>query len=288
MKLTVLEAYTQKVDAGIMFSSAPKSKWQHWVEHDANNLTPLSCRSLLLEAAGCKVLFEAGLGFLPDAATKEQQQAPHGLQKSLEALNIGCDEVDFVFLSHLHFDHAAAVLAEPCDPNSFELIFPKAQFIVGAAQFAHAEHPHAFDRHLFLPQLCPALKNSKRLFLLNGRLPQGMPPGVGFFCTQGHTPGQVHAVICAESTPSNKDLRFLVFCADLVPGLHWVPETRTMGFDHMPCQLISEKQILLKHCRKHKGFLFFTHDPKYLGCWVEDQDRLAPTNAIPSEFQLER
>jgi glyoxylase-like metal-dependent hydrolase (beta-lactamase superfamily II) len=53
----------------------------------------------------------------------------------------------------------------------------------------------------------------------------------------------------------------VVFCADLIPGRHWVHLPITMGYDRWPEKLIDEKRQFLEDKLARGVRLFFTHDP---------------------------
>jgi glyoxylase-like metal-dependent hydrolase (beta-lactamase superfamily II) len=53
----------------------------------------------------------------------------------------------------------------------------------------------------------------------------------------------------------------VVFAADLIPGLPWLNQAITMGYDRFPEQVIDEKSLLLRRVAAEGLWLAYTHDP---------------------------
>lgn len=239
-----------------MYGNAPKALWQRWSPPDEQNRITLACRALLVEDNEQRVLCEAGIGMFFAPELRERfgvEGTTHRLIDSLAAHGLSPDDIDVVVLSHLHFDHAGGLL------SSFEqgasLLFSRAQFVVGAAAWARALHPHARDRASFIPTLNEQLSASGRLHVLDGPRSDLLGPAWTFSTTNGHTPGLLHAELATPEGP-------LAFASDLVPGVPWVHAPITMGYDRFPETLIDEKTVFLSDLSERGGRLFFTHDPE--------------------------
>jgi len=114
---------------------------------------------------------------------------------SLHKLGFKPDDIDVVVLSHLHFDHAGGMLTSWQEDKDPELIFDKAQYLVGADHWQRALNPHPRDRASFIPILHELFKNSGRLQLVEDSHHQLLGDAVTFSFTNGHTPGLMHAQV---------------------------------------------------------------------------------------------
>jgi glyoxylase-like metal-dependent hydrolase (beta-lactamase superfamily II) len=178
------------------------------------------------------------------------------LLASLAELGLSDRDIDVVVLSHLHFDHAGGLLAPFRAGSQSELLFPRAQFVVGRTAFERAEHPHLRDRASYIPELPELLRASGRLRLIDSQtdVRDLLGERVRFEETLGHTPGMLHARVAGKAAR-------LFFAADLVPGRAWVHLPITMGYDRYPEHLIDEKSALFSDFAARGEYLFFTHDP---------------------------
>ena len=280
---------SQKLDGGAMFGHTPKALWQKWAEPDERNRIDLQCRALLLETGDIKVLFETGIGCFmePKLADRFGVQTPssHRLMKNLENLDVAPGQIDWVVLSHLHFDHAGGLLSsysEIQDGND-QLLFPNARYVVSREAFARAEHPHPRDKGSFIPGLAEKLKRSGRLYITDeNRKSPVLPEQIDLLFSHGHTPGQMHTLIHGSKQK-------LFFTGDLIPGRSWIHLPIAMGYDRFPEKTVDEKKLMLERALKEKWLLFYTHDP-HIGCSKIEKDengRWIPVDLIAHPKRIE-
>jgi glyoxylase-like metal-dependent hydrolase (beta-lactamase superfamily II) len=262
-KIYAVEGNTQWLDGGSMFGNVPRALWERWVEVDDRNRIKLSCRALLIQEAGKNILCETGIGAFFDPKLADRfgvEESNHALRDNLEALGIPHDKIDFVIMSHLHFDHAGGLLPTYAEIQSgqTELLFPNAKYVVGQGSLERAENPHFRDRASYIPGLVEQLKESGRMVVVdeNGAidLPE-LSDRFSFRFSHGHTPGQMHTVF-------RGDQKTICFVGDLIPGCPWVHLPITMGYDRFPEKLIDEKQELYQSAEPEGWLLFYTHDAK--------------------------
>lgn len=270
MKLYAVEGNSQKLDGGAMFGNAPKALWQRWIVPDEINRIPMACRCLLMQTAdGRNILFEAGIGNFFEPALKERYGVVESnpcLLDNLASLGVRHDDIDFVVLSHLHFDHAGGLLSGWQENRAPELLFPNAHYLVSAMQWQQSCHPHYRDRASFIPELNTLLEQSGRMVVVDDANAATVLPGIVFRFSHGHTPGLMLSEILTPSGP-------LVFCSDLIPGRFWVHLPICMGYDRFPELLIDEKKQLLEYLLPRHGRLFFTHDHQAVCASVMQDER---------------
>ena len=274
-----VEGNGQCLDGGAMFGHVPRGLWSRWEKPDQEGRIRLACRALLIETENLKILCETGIGafFEPKLAERYgvQNAQSHELLKNLNKLGITEEEIDYVILSHLHFDHAGGLLPsykKICEGKK-DLCFPKARYVVGKRAFERACRPHVRDKASFIPGLTQQLKESGRLTIVEGEnfpggenFPEGenfpgreKPPEslancMSFVFTEGHTPGQMH--ILFQDPKGQK----IFFASDLIPGKAWAHLPVTMGYDRYPEKLIEEKQNIYEQAERENWTIFFTHD----------------------------
>jgi glyoxylase-like metal-dependent hydrolase (beta-lactamase superfamily II) len=259
LRVTAVEGNLQRLDGGAMFGNAPRTVWEKWIAPDSLGRIPLNCRSMLLECDGEKILCETGIGNFFEPKLAERYgivDSGHRLIENLNQLGIDHSEIDFVILSHLHFDHAGGLLPSwkdrQCGGDS--LLFPKAKYVVSRTAFERAKAPHPRDRASFIPELPDLLERSGRLLLINDcERGEKLPSFISFIYSHGHTPGHMHTVAHANG-------KSIVFAGDLIPGKAWVHLPITMGYDRFAEQVIDEKKAFYTKFANEDSFVFFTHD----------------------------
>lgn len=256
--LTSLIGNSQKLDGGAMFGNVPKALWSNWAIPDENNKISLACRALLIEDNQKLILLETGIGAFFDPKLKERYgvvETEHVLLNSLNQLDLSDKDIDFVILSHLHFDHAGGLLSAWQENKIPELLFPNAKYITSKIAWERAIHPHSRDKASFMPEIIEFLQLSNRLVVIDTEETNLLGKDYKFFYTDGHTPGMMHTEVKGENASC-------FFAADLIPGINWVHLPVTMGYDRFPEKLIDEKKTILDHAMKDKVKIFYTHDPE--------------------------
>ncbi|MEQ8274825.1 MAG: MBL fold metallo-hydrolase [Deltaproteobacteria bacterium] len=271
---------SQKLDGGAMFGNAPRAMWANWAPPDELNRIDLFTRALLVREPSRNILFETGIGAFFEPKLKERfgvVEDEHVLLNSLEAAGLSHEDIDVVVLSHLHFDHAGGLLAAYEEGAPHRLLFPNAQFVVGAEAYARAKKPHARDRASFIDDLPQLLEDSGRLEIVEGTTSETLGDGYSFVISNGHTPGMILGRVEGEQGP-------VVFCGDLIPGVPWVRRAITMGYDRYPELLIDEKTTLLEEMLERGGRLFFTHDTHHALASLErdERNRIVPADLVES------
>src|SRR5690554_845656 len=228
-KISTLEGNSQKLDGGAMFGNAPRALWQRWMQPDELNRIDLGCRAMLVQEPGRNVLVESGVGAFFSPEMRERygvQQQNHVLLDELARLGLTPDDIDLVVLSHLHFDHAGGLLSAWAEDEPAQLLFTRADYLVGAEQWQRAQNPHARDRASYIPELNRLLAACGRLHLVETGAVSHQLLGAGWrlHWSHGHTPGLMLPEVELQDGP-------VLYASDLIPGAPWVHLPITMGYD---------------------------------------------------------
>ena len=283
MQLYSVLSNAYKLDGGAMFGNAAKAVWEHWMPVDEQNRLGLATRALLVITQKETILFETGIGAYMEPRFRERygvNELEHMLLKSLAQKGISPADINRIFLSHLHFDHAGGLLSAWREGKEPELLFPNAEYYVGEEAWERATHPHPRDKASFIPMLHRQLEQSQRLRLIKkGDVLSFDELELQFFYSNGHTPG----LLCA-------DLRFgnerLVYASDLIPGRFWVHLPISMGYDRFPELLIDEKKALLTSLAKENAWIFYVHDPDFAVSKVQEDTEHKTFAAVDAQKDL--
>jgi len=265
-ELQSIEGNRQWLDGGAMFGNVPRPLWSRWIEPDERHRIELATRAFLVRDlfGGRNLLLEAGIGVFFDPKLRDRYgvvEPEHVLLDSLAARGLKPEDIDVVVLSHLHFDHAGGLLTPWREDGQYELVFPRARFLVGEQQWARARKPHQRDRASYVPELNKLLEDSGRLELVSGDGSLTLGEDFRFIFSDGHTPGLMLTMLETEEGSA-------FFCSDLIPGTPWVHLPVTMGYDRYPEKLVEEKEALLSRYAERGTHLLLTHDAKAATCKV--------------------
>jgi glyoxylase-like metal-dependent hydrolase (beta-lactamase superfamily II) len=228
--------------------------WSKAHPPDERNRIRLAMRCLLLEGPGRRVLVDDGAGDklapkLADIYRIEYQE--HTLERSLESIGLGVEDVTDVLLTHLHFDHAGGSTRR--DGGVLKPRLPRARYYVQRRNWENALHPNARERASYMPENFLPLEGAGAVTLWDG--PQSPWPGVELFTADGHTRGQQ---LVRVSGPEG----VLYFVADLIPTRSHVRLPFIMGYDACAIQTMEEKRALLSRASAEGAWICLEHDPE--------------------------
>lgn len=292
LRITNMEGNFQRLDGGAMFGNVPRALWQNWMPPDELGRIELATRGMLITDGKIKVLCETGIGCYLEPKLAQRFGVAHArehmLLKSLASQGLQPSDIDYIILSHLHFDHAGGLLPPYAENSAHSLtpVFTKAKIITSRTAFERALKPHPRDRASFIPGLAETLQDSGRLLLIEDEqthIEALWPEHLSFLFSHGHTPGQLHSLFRGDTYQ-------LIFTGDLVPGEAWVHLPIAMGYDRFAELVGEEKKYLYEFLlsgmgeKELKPLLFFTHDPKYPAgvLCIDAKGRYSLTDKWPS------
>src|SRR5262249_50723985 len=136
----------------------------------------------------------------------------HSVEKNLRALGVETAAIDYVVMTHLHFDHSGGATKRGAG-GALEPVFKRARHIVQRGELEEATHPHERNRASYLAENIGPLVDAQLLQLVDGE--SEFAPGVRVIPTPGHTAH--HQSVLIDDGHGHK----LLFLGDVVPtSLH--------------------------------------------------------------------
>ena len=258
-------------DAGGFFGVVPRPLWSRFVETDDRGRLLARLNLLLIEAGGKRILVETGTG-VPGRTTAKQRDIK-GIEggdpaTALRSVGEDPDAIDFVVLTHLHYDHAGGMVDEDDRP-----LFPRARYVV---QRDDAEAAHGDELRLagiMEAQQLEAVRAAGQLAEVSGEVE--LVEGVRVLRTGGHTRGSQAVLIGSErrSGRAGDPTDRAIFWGDLIPTRWQLPVRWTSAYDDYPIDAVEIRAELLERAVAGGWWSYFTHDPGPLPVRIELDER---------------
>jgi glyoxylase-like metal-dependent hydrolase (beta-lactamase superfamily II) len=269
VSVRVVRAGWFRPDAGAFFGVVPKALWGRFTETDERGRLLCRLNLLLIEAGGKRILVETGTGVRLGARDRDIKGVEGGdPAEALRAVGEDPASIDFVVVTHLHYDHAGGMLNAAGRPT-----FPNARYVVqrDEAEAAHGDELRV-QGMMEVDQL-DAIRAAGQLAEVHGEVE--LVDGVRVLRTGGHTRGSQAALIGAERAggragdPTDR----AVFWGDLIPTRWQVPVRWTSAYDDYPIDAIEVRNDLVGRAAAEGWWCYFTHDPGPMPVQIEATDR---------------
>ena len=266
----VVRAGWFRPDAGAFFGVIPKPLWSRVVTADDRGRILCRLNLLLVEAGGHRLLVETGTGVRMSDKDRDIKGVEGG--DPVEALRaVGEDpaSIDYVVVTHLHYDHAGGMVDADGRPA-----FPNARYIVqrDEAEAAHGDELRV--QGIMEVEQLDAVRAAGQLAEVNGEVE--VIPGVRVLRTGGHTRGS-QAVLIGGSRPGRRSDDPLpvraIFWGDLIPTRWQVPVRWTSAYDDYPIDAIEVRNELVARAAAEGWWCYFTHDPGDVPVRLEATER---------------
>ncbi|WP_366160723.1 MBL fold metallo-hydrolase [Bacillus infantis] len=249
VKLTWLNGGVTHLDGGAMFGVVPKALWEKKYPCNEKNQIELRTDPILVEANGKKMLIETGIG---SGKLNEKQKRNYGvkeessLEKSLGELSLSPEDIDYVLMTHLHFDHACGLTR--LEGEEFVSVFTNAKIIVSETEWEEMRNPNIRSRNTYWKENWSGIEDQVITF----KDEWSFGP-VRMVHTGGHSDG--HSIILIEEEGET-----IVHMADIMPthahqNVLWV-----LAFDDYPMDSIAAKQKWLEYGISKDAWFTFYHD----------------------------
>ena len=269
VSVRVVRAGWFRPDAGGFFGVVPKPLWSRFVETDDRGRLLCRLNLLVVEAGGKRIVVETGTGVHMTAKDRDIKGVEGGdPAAALRAVGEDPASIDFVVVSHLHYDHAGGMLGADGRPA-----FPNARYVV---QRDEAEAAHGDELRLqgiMEVEQLDAVRAAGQLAEVNGETE--LVHGVRVIRTGGHTRGS-QAVLMGVERPGGRagdPTERAVFWGDLIPTRWQIPVRWTSAYDDYQIEAIEKRNELVARAAAEGWWCYFTHDPGEMPIRIEATDR---------------
>ena len=253
IELVWLRGGVTHMDGGAMFGVVPKPLWEKKYPCNERNQIELRSDPILIQHGGKNYLIESGMG---NGKLTEKQKKNYGateeseLEACLEKFNLAPTDIDFVLMTHLHFDHACG-LTKLIEEGSYSSVFPNAKIIASKIEWEEMKNPNIRSRNTYWKENWEAIEGQVETFETEWK--QGP---FTMIHTGGHSDG--HSIIVIEDNGG-----MAVHMADLMPTHAHFNPLWVLAYDDYPMDSIFAKQKWINHGMDQGAWFSFYHDAFY-------------------------
>jgi glyoxylase-like metal-dependent hydrolase (beta-lactamase superfamily II) len=221
-RVTALSDGFLRLDGGSMWGVVPRALWAELTPPDTDHTIRLALRPFLAERGRDKILIEGGVGDRWEEKWRRiyRIEPTTTLEQSLARCGVAPDEVTQVVLSHCHWDHCGALVAQ----RGGELAprFPRARHHAPRIEIEKARRPGDARRASYRAEDVEPLLRAGLLEPYEGEVE--LAPGLVAHELGGHSDG-VSVITLASGGDT------AIFWSDVVPTTHHIQPPYIMAYD---------------------------------------------------------
>ena len=192
VRITSLSDGVLDHDLCSFYPSIPAEDWGPYEDFlIAEHKIRFNLGSFFVRSDGINILVDTGLG--PDPAFA-RESARGELLDDLMWKGVGLDEIDIVFMTHLHRDHVGWNLLP--EGSGYRPTFPKARYWISAKDWEFFSRPENLEQYPTTKDCVLPLESLGLVELFEGE--RSVTREVTTWPTPGHTPGHMSILISSQ------------------------------------------------------------------------------------------
>jgi len=261
MELFWLNGGDTHMDGGAMFGVVPKPLWSKKYPVNDRNQIELRCDPILIRWNGLHFLVDSGIG---SGKLTDKQKRNYGvteetkLEESLAALGLQTADIDYVLMTHLHFDHASGLTKR--EGEKLVSVFPQAKIITSKIEWDEMRAPNIRSRNTYWKENWEPVADQVVPFEESIEVIEG----IQLHHTGGHSNG--HSILTLTSQGETA-----IHLADIMPTHAHKNPLWVLAYDDYPMTSIPAKQKWQAFAEEKNAWYLFYHDAIYRAVkWDED------------------
>jgi glyoxylase-like metal-dependent hydrolase (beta-lactamase superfamily II) len=247
------EGFFEVFKDGTLHKTGPSVLENQQVETDTGTSTlSVGIDPLFISGYEMNIIVDPGLGWGLDF--KSRYKDTSNVKTNLDIFDIRPEEIDFVILTHLHFDHAAGCTFVS-DEFKTTPVFPNARYLVHRTEWDYAighvgSSIGSFGEKYRLDELYKLAAEGRFRFIER----ENYYPvrGLELIHTGGHTPGHMALRIHDQGNTA-------WYTGDLIPSENHLNQSSLPITDTDPIRARKMKTRILNRAYSEKAVIFFYH-----------------------------
>lgn len=250
MTLTWLNGGVTFLDGGAMFGVVPKPLWSRKYPVNDKNQIELPTHPILIQYGGKNYLIDSGVG---NGKFTEKQLRNYGvtdqshIEEDLAKLNLTSADIDYVLMTHLHFDHACGLTKY--EGEKLVPVFPNATIYTTQVEWDEMRNPNIRSQNTYWKENWEPIVHQVQTY--EDKL--DVAEGIQMIHTGGHSDG--HAIIRLSQNGET-----IIHMADLMPTHAHQNPLWVLAYDDYPMTSVFAKDKLVSEILENGYFVSFYHD----------------------------